>query len=81
VTQKRKTLCRAGLNDSLAGSECLDQNIGPSQDFGWAPAALFFLANFISGIGGSLYHTLGVSYMDDNIQKSKTPFLVSKWSY
>ncbi|XP_058794443.1 solute carrier organic anion transporter family member 74D isoform X2 [Phymastichus coffea] len=31
----------------------------------------------VSGIGGSLYYTLGVSYMDDNIQKSKTPALIS----
>lgn len=42
-----------------------------------APQALLFLAQLVSGIGGSLYYTLGVSYMDDNIQKSKTPALIS----
>lgn len=76
VTIKRKTLCRAGFNDSLAGAECAIP--GNVEESGVAPAVLFFLAQFISGIGGSLYYTLGTSYMDDNIRKSKTPALVSK---
>lgn len=42
-----------------------------------APQIILFTAKFLSGIGGSLLFTLGVSYMDDNIQKSKTPALVS----
>ncbi|CAG9855221.1 unnamed protein product [Phyllotreta striolata] len=42
-----------------------------------SPQLILFLAQFISGIGGSLYYTLGVSYMDDNIKKSKTPVLLS----
>jgi hypothetical protein len=37
------------------------------------------LANFVAGMGGSLYYTLGVSYMDDNIQKAKTPALISEY--
>jgi len=44
----------------------------------FAPQVLLFVAQFISGIGGSLYYTLGVSYMDDNTKKSKTPALLSK---
>ncbi|XP_011500420.1 PREDICTED: solute carrier organic anion transporter family member 5A1 [Ceratosolen solmsi marchali] len=46
-------------------------------DGNFAPQALLFVAQLVSGIGGSLYYTLGVSYMDDNIQKSKTPALIS----
>lgn len=42
-----------------------------------APQILLFCAQFISGVGGTLYYTLGISYMDDNVQKSKTPALVS----
>lgn len=45
----------------------------------YAPQLILFTAQFISGIGGSLYYTLGVSYMDDNIKKSKTPALFSKY--
>lgn len=45
----------------------------------WAPQIFLFTAQFISGIGQPLYSTLGISYMDDNIQKSKTPAFVSKW--
>ncbi|CAG9772829.1 unnamed protein product [Ceutorhynchus assimilis] len=43
----------------------------------YAPQLILFSAQFISGIGGSLYYTLGVSYMDDNIKRSKTPALFS----
>ncbi|CAB3387511.1 Hypothetical predicted protein [Cloeon dipterum] len=75
LIMKRKTLCRAGFNDSLAGAECYSP--GNTEESGIAPAFLLFLAQFISGIGGSLYYTLGTSYMDDNIKRSKTPALVS----
>lgn len=47
----------------------------------FAPQVVLFSAQFISGIGGSLYYTLGVSYMDDNIKKSKTPALLSMSIY
>ncbi|XP_054269028.1 solute carrier organic anion transporter family member 74D-like isoform X1 [Macrosteles quadrilineatus] len=65
--QNRKLVCQS---DSL-GPEC-DDNSG-----NLAPQAILFLAQLISGIGDSLYHSLGVSYMDDNTKRSKTPALVS----
>ena len=37
----------------------------------------FFVAQLVAGIGQSLKHTLGISYLDDNIKKSKTPALIS----
>jgi len=67
--QRSKTLCR--LNGG--GAEC---EVGEGN---FAPQLLLFVAQFISGIGGSLYYTLGVSYMDDNTKKSKTPALLSEW--
>ncbi|XP_055606814.1 solute carrier organic anion transporter family member 74D [Uranotaenia lowii] len=66
--QKAKTLCRA---NGTRGAEC------ETEEGNLAPQAILFVAQFISGIGSSLYYTLGVSYMDDNIKKSKTPALVS----
>lgn len=65
--QKSKLLCR----DRGNGLEC-EQGEG-----NLAPQLVLFLAQFISGIGGSLYYTLGVSYMDDNTKKSKTAALLS----
>lgn len=47
-------------------------------DGDYAPQVILFVAQFISGIGQPLYYTLGVSYMDDNIQKSKTPIFISE---
>ncbi|XP_068147803.1 solute carrier organic anion transporter family member 74D-like [Drosophila tropicalis] len=43
------------------------------------PIILLFMAQFISGIGGALFFTLGLPYMDDNSLKSKTPSMLS-WS-
>ncbi|XP_030370768.1 solute carrier organic anion transporter family member 74D [Scaptodrosophila lebanonensis] len=65
--QRSKMLCR--LNGG--GAEC---EVGEGN---FAPQVILFVAQFISGIGGSLYYTLGVSYMDDNTKKSKTPALLS----
>ncbi|XP_032590483.1 solute carrier organic anion transporter family member 74D [Drosophila grimshawi] len=65
--QRSKTLCRL----TGGGAEC---EMGEGN---FAPQVLLFVAQFISGIGGSLYYTLGVSYMDDNTKKSKTPALLS----
>lgn len=44
----------------------------------YAPQVILFTAQFISGMGGPLFYTLGISYMDDNIKKSKTPALISE---
>lgn len=43
------------------------------------PPILWFIAQLISGIGGILYYSLGYSYMDDNIKKSKSPAFISKY--
>lgn len=64
----RKFLC---LGTENRGKDC------ESEDGNLAPQVLLFIAQLVSGMGGSLYYTLGVSYMDDNIQKSKTPALIS----
>lgn len=64
----RKFLCLATEN---RGIDC------EVDDVNFAPQVLLFIAQLVSGVGGSLYYTLGVSYMDDNIQKSKTPALIS----
>jgi hypothetical protein len=47
-------------------------------DFSSAPAAIFFVSFLIFGVGTSVYYTLGLSYLDDNVRKNKTPFLLGK---
>lgn len=64
----RKFLC---LGKENRGMDC------EVEDGNFAPQVILFIAQLVSGVGGSLYYTLGVSYMDDNIQKSKTPALIS----
>lgn len=68
IYKERKFLCLTKENST---NHC-EESSG-----NFAPQVLLFMAQFVSGIGGSLYYTLGVSYMDDNIQRSKTPALIS----
>ncbi|KAJ8669937.1 hypothetical protein QAD02_001196 [Eretmocerus hayati] len=65
--KQRKFLCLNRTNHD----HCIEA------DGNFSPQVLLFIAQLVSGIGGSLYYTLGVSYMDDNVQKSKTPALIS----
>ncbi|CAH0562581.1 unnamed protein product [Brassicogethes aeneus] len=67
--QMKKSLCHA---KNSTDSECT------AESGTYSPQLILFAAQFISGIGGPLYYTLGVSYMDDNIKRSKTPALFSK---
>lgn len=69
LRQQSKALCHSKNSTT---SEC------EMEGGNYSPQLILFTAQFISGIGGSLYYTLGVSYMDDNIKKSKTPALFSK---
>lgn len=38
---------------------------------------LLFLAQFISGIGQTLFHSVGISYLDDNVKRSNVPIMLS----
>lgn len=69
--ERRKTLCH---ERNVTKQEC------EMESTNYTPQVILFVAQLISGIGGSLYYTLGVSYMDDNIKKSKTPALISKYN-
>ncbi|XP_022915464.1 solute carrier organic anion transporter family member 74D [Onthophagus taurus] len=66
--EKKKVLC--GINQTLTECDMEEGNYAPA-------TAILFTAQLISGIGSPLYYTLGISYMDDNIRKSKTPALIS----
>lgn len=38
-------------------------------------ALLFALSSALAGVGGAIYSTLGTTYIDDNVKKSKAPML------
>ncbi|XP_073847715.1 solute carrier organic anion transporter family member 74D-like [Musca autumnalis] len=65
--QRQKILCR----DDGTGVEC------EVREGSLLPQLLLFIAQFVAGVGGSLYYTLGVSYMDDNTEKAKAPAMLS----
>lgn len=47
------------------------------EDGSLGPQIYLFAIQLFAGIFGPVYDSLGFSYMDDNIQKSKTPMLIS----
>lgn len=66
--EKRKLLC---LDKGDTDAQC-DMGTGS-----WSPQIILFVAQLISGVGQTLYYTLGTTYMDDNIQKSKSATYLS----
>lgn len=44
----------------------------------WAPQIILFVSQLISGIGQTLFNSLGSTYMDDNVLKNKLPSMFSK---
>ncbi|XP_075166175.1 solute carrier organic anion transporter family member 74D-like isoform X2 [Haematobia irritans] len=65
--ERQKILCRT--DGTGVGCEIREGSL--------VPQILLFIAQFVAGIGGSLYYTLGVSYMDDNTEKAKAPAMLS----
>jgi hypothetical protein len=57
-------------------SELEDEENCSSGRFSSVPTAIFLAAFLMFGVGNSVYHTLGISYLDDNIRKDKTPMLL-----
>ncbi|XP_022217796.2 solute carrier organic anion transporter family member 74D-like [Drosophila obscura] len=70
---------QAEANDTQQDQKlCQTSTSGCVQDVGvWVPQAFLFGAQLISGVGQGLFYTLGISYMDDNATKSKTPAMLS----
>ncbi|XP_043234790.1 solute carrier organic anion transporter family member 74D-like isoform X2 [Amphibalanus amphitrite] len=51
----------------------------PSQcdtgDVSLVPVILLFLSQFVSGIGATAYYTLGLTYLDDSVDKKQSPVM------
>ncbi|XP_058460413.1 solute carrier organic anion transporter family member 74D-like [Malaya genurostris] len=65
---KGGSLCRL---ERIRDTEC------ELEEGNFAPQVILFVAQLISGIGSTMHYNLGISYMDDNIKKSKSPALIS----
>lgn len=42
------------------------------------PQVILFFAQVLFGIAESIFYVFGLSYLDDNVSKSKSPFMISK---
>ncbi|XP_055706090.1 solute carrier organic anion transporter family member 74D-like [Phlebotomus papatasi] len=66
--EKRKDLCNSDIDYA---AKC-DTDEGHTE-----PQIIFFAAQMIAGIGSALFSSLSSIYMDDNVKKENTPFLIS----
>lgn len=58
---------------------CYEKDLDCVKDTGdFVPILMFFVAQFIGGIGCSLYYAPGLAYMDDNSDRAKTPAMLSR---
>ncbi|KAK2704665.1 hypothetical protein QYM36_016896 [Artemia franciscana] len=62
---------------------CSDSRAPSSNDCGQPdytdsimPSIFLFLSQFVSGIGSTMFYTLGIPYLDDNTKKTKAPMLI-----
>lgn len=51
----------------------------PVVDFYFTVLVIFFVAHFICGIADSIFWSLLLTYMDNNVSKSKAPIVHSKF--
>ncbi|XP_069675274.1 solute carrier organic anion transporter family member 74D-like isoform X2 [Periplaneta americana] len=61
---------------------CREEFIGEEEDcsaegLSSLPPIILFISFFITGIGACMYYTLGLAYLDDNVRKNQSPFLLS----
>jgi hypothetical protein len=60
----------------MCRNEFEDDESCSSGIFSSVPTATFLASFFLIGVGNSVYYTLGIAYLDDNILKDKTPILL-----
>lgn len=42
------------------------------------PQVIIFIAQIIAGVGNAIYSSLNAAYLDDNVQRSKAPWVISE---
>lgn len=47
----------------------------------WTPQIILFVSQLISGIGQNMHGSLGIAYMDDNVEMNKVPTVLSIIKY
>ena len=71
---RNKDLC------NYSPSEHADRDCGNyNQSVG--PMVFIFLSQFVSGIGTTLFSTLGMTYVDDNVKSKQMPMLIGTTAY
>ncbi|XP_046671826.1 solute carrier organic anion transporter family member 74D-like isoform X1 [Homalodisca vitripennis] len=69
-TDKTSIASSCGMG-ALYSEDCYDGNTSST------PAILIFMSQFLLGVGVSMYWTLGIAYLDDNVRKNQTPWLIA----
>ena len=62
-----------GAGDSLCGAQTGEEDCDKHAVRDTQGMVLVFVGFFISGIGSSFFHSFGIPYIDDNINKNQSP--------
>lgn len=79
LTEEYRTLHAVALRNATDTSLCTGEGPSCIKEGSLTPQIIFFVAQLMWGIGSPLYGNLGMAYMDDNMKRSKTPLLMSKY--
>lgn len=68
--ENQKTMCQVN-GPAVRPEDCENpQN--------YMPQVILFIAQLIAGVGNAIYSSLSTAYLDDNVQKSKAPWVISE---
>ena len=62
-----------GAGDSLCGAQTGEEDCDKHAVRDTQGMVLVFVGFFISGIGSSFFHSFGIPYIDDNMNKNQSP--------
>lgn len=71
----QNTTSLKGQSEHLCGTELKDDNCDTL--FSYVPLVLIFASQFVLGIGNTLHHSLGTTYLDDNTKRTNTPLMLA----
>lgn len=89
IKKTRKSLCnRNGMTLTMKTNDKITTNFIPCIETFAAtcdveggeltPQVILFAAQVLFGIAEAIYYVFGLSYLDDNVSKSKSPLMISK---
>lgn len=70
----------SGVNAQICDSDFNEIEASCTKTETTNAATFFFIANFLKGISGVMYYSIGTAYIDDSVQKKNSPMYFGEYS-